>query len=686
MIFFTIKQLNNLSDLLAHLNSAQQEAVRTTDGPVLIMAGAGSGKTRALTYRIAYLIKEKKVPAEQILAVTFTNKAAEEMKRRLRELTGIDFDRSAWRGFVQNVPMVGTFHSIGVKFLRQEIDKLGRKNDFVIYDSLDTQSLMKKILKDFGVDEKKFHYKIVLNAISAAKNELIDATTYPEYADNFFKKNIAGWYTEYQKRLKNNNAVDFDDLLMIPVQIWNKFSEVLKYYQEKWRYILVDEYQDTNYAQYVLINLLARKYRNLCVIGDSDQSIYSFRGADIRNILNFEQDYPEAKIIKLEQNYRSTQIILDAADQVIAHNPNRPPKKMWTNRQKGANVKIMRAADEREEGVLIVNEIKHILKEQAGTFNDYSQFVILYRTNAQSRMLEEALLYQAIPYKVIGGVKFYARREIKDVLAYLRFIQNKKDTVSWLRIINVPARKIGLKTIAVITKNAQELNITGGEVLFKINELEGIGQPAKTSILNLVDKIEEISTKNFSVSDIIHYILENIGYKEYLLAGGEEEGQIRLENVLELISVARKYDGLDQAEGLTRFLEEVALIADVDGYDNKDNAVTLMTLHTVKGLEFPYVFIAGCEENIFPHARSLFAEDQLAEERRLMYVGMTRAEERLFLLYASRRMIYGDYQCNSISRFLLDISNELTDSEILFPAERLADQEFEYEFNQDRAF
>lgn len=644
-----------MQHILEKLNQPQLEAVTTIQSPLLILAGAGSGKTRALTHRIAYLI-EQGIPHWQILAVTFTNKAAKEMLNRVIKLLAVDDIET------QNktaVPLIGTFHSICVRILRKEIDKIGMEKDFVIYDSIDQLGIMKQIFKELHIDDKQWNPRAMLGQISSAKNELITSQRYLEKAQNAFTRQVAEIYSRYQKFLIQNNAVDFDDLIMHTVKIFEKFPDTLESYQEKWRYISVDEYQDTNQAQYVLIKLLSEKYRNICVIGDSDQSIYAFRGANIKNILEFEKDYPDAKIIKLEQNYRSTQIILDAANDIINQNSNRVPKDMWSEIKEGELIELWEAQNELQEGELVAREIKN-LTQRLGEFENYRDFVILYRTNAQSRVIEEAMLKLAIPYKIIGGLKFYARKEIKDILAYLRTIVNPQDSVSLLRIINVPARKIGSGTIAKLQNFAQLRSLQLNEILAHIEMVEEISGTAKNALINFATILERLRGKRLQMktSDFIKEVLKETGYEKFIL-DGTIEGETRYENIQELISVATKYDHLDSHDAISAFLEEVSLVADTDALDNEnENTVTLMTLHSAKGLEFPYVFILGCEENIFPHSRSLFDLQELEEERRLMYVGATRAQKKLYLLCARQRMLYGDFQMNPPSRFLTEIRPE----------------------------
>lgn len=638
-------------NFLNELNERQREAAETLTGPLLIVAGAGSGKTRTLTYRIANLIAEGMAQPWQILAVTFTNKAANEMKTRIQKILTQNFDLSE-----KNQPMIGTFHSICVRILRKHFDKFGRDKSFVIYDTVDTEGLMKRLIKEQQIDNEKIKPRLALGMISKMKNNLKGAKDYEAQASSYFEKQIAILFTEYEKRLNSNNALDFDDLLSYTVKLLREHPEVLEEYQERWRYINVDEYQDTNHVQYVLTKLLADKYRNLCVIGDSDQSIYSFRGADIKNILDFEKDYSEAKIVKLEQNYRSTQNILDAADAVISKNKKRKPKKMWTEEKGGDLIEVMHCRSEHEESEKVAQEMEVLMRQGV----PLSDMVVLYRTNAQSRIVEEMFLRYGLPYKVIGGVKFYARKEIKDLLAYLRVIQNMNDTDSLLRIINVPPRRIGKTTIQKMQAFALGRSLTFSEVLKHVEMVDELSKGAKESLSNFWGFVTrwQGKSKEIPVSNLLKDIVKAIGYKDFL-TDGTEEGEMRYDNVRELISVAGKYDGLDPALSLSSFLEEVALVADTDQIDNEATTATLMTLHSVKGLEYPYVFIVGCEENLFPHSRVLLNHDELEEERRLMYVGVTRAMKKLYLLAAKQRMIFGDYQNNKPSRFLYDIPENL---------------------------
>ncbi|MFA5829401.1 MAG: UvrD-helicase domain-containing protein [Candidatus Gracilibacteria bacterium] len=665
-----------MSDLLSNLNPKQQEAVKATHGPVLVIAGAGSGKTKALTNRIAYMIEEEHVSPWNILAVTFTNKAANEMKERIVKLLKKDaplaFSEYSSQGSgSRDLPSVGTFHSTCVRILRQNIHLLNYENQFVIYDTADQQILVKQIMKDLQIDEKQTNPRAVLNFISSAKNQLIGPTQYHQFANNYFTERVAEVYEKYQKALHKNNALDFDDIIMKTVQLFQSEPKVLDHYQEKFRFISVDEYQDTNEAQYILTNMLAKKYRNLCVIGDSDQSIYSFRGANIGNILNFEKDYPDAKVVKLEQNYRSTQTILDAAHGIIVKNAKRKDKKLWTQREGGEKIKLVSVDNERQEGEFVAREIMDRLR--AYETPDYRDFVILYRTNAQSRVLEEVFLRYAIPYKIVGGIKFYERKEVKDIIAYLRVIQNPSDSVSMMRIINTPTRKIGTKSIEQLRHYAQIHNLTLFEAMEQVgnNRQEVENGMLDSGDFDLQDsKIESIQrfakvirdlqqiNREFSASGVIKHVLEYTGYKQ-MIDDNTADGDARVENIYELVGVSSKYDKLEPGTSLSIFLEEVALIADVDSMSTQDNAVTFMTIHSAKGLEFPNVFLVGLEEGIFPHSRSLLERDELEEERRLMYVAITRAKDKLYLLNAKNRMLYGESHANAASQFLADIPAEL---------------------------
>lgn len=644
-----------MENILSGLNEKQKEAVTITDGPILIIAGAGSGKTRTLTHKIAYLIKEKKVNPKNILAVTFTNKAAGEMKERIIKLLKFDNFSSG------NLPVVGTFHSICARILRKEIDKLGYEKSFNIIDDHDQLSLMKKIFGKLEIDVRQFNPRSFLGSISKAKDDLVDAENFLQMTGGYFEEIVAKAYFEYQKELKNNNSLDFDDLIFLTVKIFGKFPKVLEKYQKIFHYILVDEYQDTNHSQYLLVNLLAKKNRNICVVGDDWQSIYGWRQADIKNILNFEKDYPEAKMISLEQNYRSTQVILDAAYGVISQNIFRKDKKLWTEKQKGSLLTSYEAEDETDESEFVANEILNSAKKE------YSDFVVLYRTNAQSRILEETFLRKSIPYQIIGGIKFYQRKEVKDMVSYLRLIQNQNDFIALERIINEPKRGIGPKTLAAwinISKKEGVNLIETGIGMSKGNQgkVEKIQDSKIDSIAKFCEFIKRMGeTKDrIILADFVEKVFKESGYESYL-QDGTSEGEVRWENVKELVTVAQKYDEEENETGqkLNSFLEEVALATDADTAKNNKDSVILMTLHSAKGLEFPVVFIVGLEEGILPHSRSLLSQLELEEERRLMYVGITRAKEKVYLCFTRQRNIFGSTQVNPPSRFLGEIPEDL---------------------------
>ena len=663
-----------MSKILESLNDNQRQAVTATEGPLLVIAGAGSGKTRALTHRIAYLIQEKGVSPWNVLAVTFTNKAANEMRERIVSLLSETQNNDAFMEVFgdllgdqqipaqalddSKIPTVGTFHSVCVRILRKHLHLLDFENSFAIYDTADQQIVVKRIMEEINMDPKRVNPKAVLAHISNAKNQLMKPEEYRQYANDQFSEKVADIYPRYQNKLAQNNALDFDDIIMKTVELFQNHPEVLNYYQEKFKYISVDEYQDTNKAQYVLINLLAAKYRNLCVIGDEDQSIYSWRGATIQNILDFEKDYPEAKVVVLEQNYRSTQVILDAAHEIISLNSQRKEKKLWTDKSEGAKIRHWLATNERHEAELIALEVSNQL--QGTEFMNYKDFVVLYRTNAQSRILEEVFMRYGVPYKIVGGIRFYERKEIKDIIAYLRVVQNPNDSVSLLRIINNPSRKLGAKTLEALNDFALRNNLSFFNSMPLAAEIEDVS-PAKAEVIEgfvkLIKELQDLNGES-TASGMIKYALEKSGYKK-MLNDGSVEGESRLENIEELISVASKYEKLAPGTSLAIFLEEISLIADIDRVDEEDNAVTFMTVHSAKGLEFPHVFIAGLEEGIFPHNRSLLDRTELEEERRLMYVAMTRAMENLYLLHAGNRMLYGESRSNAPSQFLADISEEL---------------------------
>jgi len=662
-----------MSKILEKLNPSQREAVETINGPVLIIAGAGSGKTRALTHRVAYLICEKNVRPSSILAVTFTNKAAQEMKDRIKGLlhsdTNIQMHANATNDQSYEMPLVGTFHSICVRILRREIDKMGYKKSFSILDAQDQLALMKRTMKEMSIDTDQFKPQAMLGAISKAKNELIDEVVFEEGIGGYWEEAVSKVYKTYQKKLKDQNALDFDDLIMQTVKIFKTYPEILAKYQEFWRYIMVDEYQDTNHAQYTLVKLLSQKYRNLCVVGDDWQGIYSWRGADIQNILDFEKDYPDAKVIKLEQNYRSTQNILDAAYGVISKNINRKDKKIWTESPGGHLITSYEADDERDEAGFIADEIRRIRKKENHLFSD---FVILYRTNAQSRTIEEAMLKNSLPYRIIAGLKFYQRKEIKDVIAYLRLIENFYDEVSLERVINEPRRGIGEVTLSHWLGLAKENNINPINYGLKlqiqnlksqINPNTKIQNSKHDAIAKFCEFITRMSNmkNNLPLTDFIQKVFIESGYEKFLL-DGTEEGEMRNENVRELLTVAKKYDEEENGEGLKLFLEEVALVSDTDNIDQNKDAVHLMTLHSAKGLEFKVVFIAGLEEGLLPHSRSMIDHREMEEERRLMYVGITRAKAKVYLLFTRERNIFGSTQANAPSRFLDDVPEHLLES------------------------
>ncbi len=655
---------------LIGLNKKQQEAVRHTEGPLLIIAGAGSGKTKALTHRIAYLINEKKVPASAILAVTFTNKAAGEMRERIKTLlTGTvlegrtmangDHPGTSASGRA-DIPYVGTFHSLGVRILRREIEQLGYQSRFAIYDGQDQIDVVKSVLEELHLDPKQFNPRMLLGMIGSAKNELQTPQQITERASEFIEEIFAKVYTGYQKKLHEANALDFDDLLMLTVTVFQKFPEVLARYQNKFRYIHIDEYQDTNHAQYILIQLLAGEHRNLAVVGDDWQAIYGWRGANMRNLLEFERDYPDAKVVLLEQNYRSTQTVLDAAGAVIAKNEGQKKKKLWTENDAGENVGIHEARDERDEAQYVVERVRKAQRSDT----PLNHIVVLYRTNAQSRAVEEACLFANLPYRIIGGIKFYDRKEVKDVLAYLKFLANPKDGIAFERLLNTPARGLGPKTRERVYMEAREkhsgdllaamLDATNNKELdaVKATAVRELGLSLYKLREQLPDAAKSDAKKIRRISKLIDQVVRQFGFEKYL-RDGSDEGEARFENVKELLTVA------GERESLEDFLEEVALVSDIDTLDDRADALTLMTAHAAKGLEFKHVYMIGMEEGIFPHSRALLEPKELAEERRLCYVGMTRAKERLTLIYAEQRQLYGETQFNSRSRFMDDIPQDL---------------------------
>ena len=630
------------------LNNEQRQAVFHTEGPLLILAGAGSGKTRVLTHRIAYLMDEKGVNGWNILAITFTNKAAGEMRERVDRLVGFGSE-SIW---------VSTFHSTCVRILRRHIDRLGYDTNFTIYDTDDQKTLMKDVCKYLQIDTKMMKERTLLGAISAAKNEYISADEYELSAiGDYTKQKIAKVYREYEKQMRANNALDFDDLLVKTVQLFQTQPDILEYYQERFRYIMVDEYQDTNTVQFKLISLLAKKYRNLCVVGDDDQSIYKFRGANIKNILNFENEYEDARVIKLEQNYRSTETILKAANGVIRNNLGRKDKSLWTDKGEGDPIQFHQFEDAFEEANYVANDIAKHVREGGRSYKDHA---VLYRTNAQSRMFEEKFIHANIPYKVVGGVNFYARKEIKDLLAYLKTIDNGRDDLSVRRIINVPKRGIGLASINKVQDSAMQREVSFYEALRTADMIPGIGRTATKleSFVALIEHFKE-TAKMSAISDLLKEILDYTGYLESLKEEGEVEYEARKENIDELFSKIAAYEESCELEPptLSGFLEEVALVADIDSLDENSDYVVLMTLHSAKGLEFPEVYLTGMEDGIFPSYMTITSDDptEVEEERRLCYVGITRAEENLTMTCARRRMVRGETQYNKISRFMREV-------------------------------
>lgn len=641
------------------LNKEQQEAVECTEGPLLILAGAGSGKTRVLTYRIAHLIEDCGVNPWNILAITFTNKAAGEMRERVDRIVGYGSE-SVW---------VSTFHSACVRILRRYIDRLGYDTNFTIYDTEDQKTVMKDVCRRLELDPKLYKERAVLSVISNAKNEYISPNEFQLQARGDFRmEKMAQAYLEYQKELKKNNALDFDDLLVKTVELFRSCPDVLESYQERFRYIMVDEYQDTNTVQFKLISILAKKYHNLCVVGDDDQSIYKFRGANIKNILDFEEVFPDAKVVKLEQNYRSTKHILDTANAVIAHNRGRKEKALWTENGEGEPVFFQQFQTGYDEAEYVAGEIRKKVRNGEA---EYKDFAVLYRTNAQSRLFEEKFLYANIPYKLIGGVNFYSRKEIKDILAYLKTIDNGKDDLAVRRIINVPKRGIGNVSLNKVQNYAEDMGMSFFEALEDAEHVPGLGR-ATIKIQPFVTLIHELRLRlaDMSLEELIEEILDRTGYSQELKDEDTDEAKARLENIDEFISKAVSYEEGEEHPTLSGFLEEVALVADIDSLEESDNRVLLMTLHSAKGLEFPYVFLAGMEDGLFPSYMSIAADnptEEIEEERRLCYVGITRAMKELTLTCARVRMIRGENQYNNISRFIREIPPELLGKKSVVP-------------------
>lgn len=630
------------------LNPQQAEAVINTEGPMLIMAGAGSGKTKVLTCRVANLL-QKGVRPYRILAITFTNKAAAEMRERVNNMSG-PAAKDVW---------LFTFHAFCARFLRMEIDKLpGYGGNFAIYDTADSQNLIKQILKEMNLDDKRFQPSGILSRISNAKNALQDAAAFARQAGDFYEQKVADIYSRYEQKLQLNNALDFDDLVMLSIKLLQENKEVREKYQDRFDYLLVDEYQDTNHAQYLLTKFLAAKHRNICVVGDADQSIYGWRGADIQNILDFEKDYPDAKVIKLEQNYRSTQIILDAANAVIENNTGRKPKNLWTENKSGADIIYFQAVDERDEARFVIEQLQNLQRTENKKLGDMA---ILYRTNTQSRIFEEMLIKSGISYNMVGGLKFYERKEIKDIIAYLRVIFNPADSLSLLRIINVPKRGIGDASLAKIQAYAAANNVSLFEAVSNAAAIDGLSSRFVSKLDDLAGIIFELMNlaNEAPVEDLIDRVLRDTGYLEELENERTPQAQSRIDNLHELISVAQEFAASEEENNLENFLAHVALVSDIDDTELGEDAITLMTLHSSKGLEFPVVFLVGMEEGLFPHARTLMDETEIEEERRLCYVGITRAKEKLFLSSTKMRTIYGNTVTYPPSRFLQEIPARL---------------------------
>ena len=640
--------------LLEGMNDRQKEAVQHTQGPLLIMAGAGSGKTRVLTHRMAYILAEEEVHPWNILAITFTNKAAREMKERVSQLVGPQAE-DMW---------VSTFHSMCVRILRRDIEILGYQRSFTICDPSEQQTAMKRILKKLDIDSEKYDYRMILNRISQAKNDLEDVEEFNKKYTGYVEQIIGKCYREYQKELAKSMTLDFDDLIMLTVQLFQKHPETLQYYQQKFQYIHVDEYQDTNHAQYRLVTMLAKKFKNICVVGDADQSIYGWRGADMSNILEFEKDYQNAKVVLLEQNYRSTKTILQAANHVIENNVNRKVKKLWTENEEGQAITYYRAQSEQDEGRYVLSQIQSLLRDGY----HYDDFAILYRTNAQSRVMEENLLKSNIPFRLVGGQRFFERLEIKDLLAYLRLIVNSQDDLSFRRIVNSPKRGIGATSLAKLSDFAEvyQFSLLEASLQTTLSPLSGKAAKALEKFATTIEELRKMQ-EFLSISEFVEQVIEKTGYLTSLEQQHTMEADARIENIQEFISVAKQFeqDRLEEESEespLLQFLTDLSLVSDVDSDDGDGRMVTLMTLHAAKGLEFPVVFIIGLEEGIFPSSRSIMEHDDVEEERRLAYVGITRAEQKLFLTNAYSRLLYGRTQTNRPSRFVLEIGEELFDS------------------------
>lgn len=625
---------------LDELNEKQKEAVLYNDGPLLIIAGAGAGKTKTLTSKVAYLIEELGVSPYSILAITFTNKAAKEMKDRIYSQIGQEAKKLT----------ISTFHSFGLSLVRDNCDALGYDRNFVIMDSDDSLTVVKKILKDMNYDPKEYNAKAIRNKISSCKNELMSPAAYERLAVSEYERVVKEVYEKYDEKLRRNNSVDFDDLLLLPIKLFREHKDILKRYQDKYQYILIDEYQDTNEAQYILTKLLSESNRHITCVGDDSQSIYSFRGANYKNILNFENDYKDAKTILLEQNYRSTSTILDAANQVIKNNKMRKDKNLWTARGQGEKIKYYRAYNEKDEAKYISTKVKELIEKGV----EYQDIAVLYRTNAQSRVLEEEMLKENIPYRVVGSFYFYSRKEIKDLIAYLRLIHNSKDNVSLLRVINTPKRGIGLKSIENLTAIADANGISLYDAISSGKELE---------FKNIIEKLKSISNE-LTLTELIDKVLDASGLKQELESEKTLEAEIRLENLEEFKSITKSFEEREGVVSLEEFLLEISLISDVEEYKDDPNRISLMTVHSVKGLEFNHVFVVGMEEGIFPHMNSLMENSEVEEERRLCYVAITRAKDDLHLLNARRRTLFGKEQINPVSRFMSEISKELIETNV----------------------
>jgi len=636
-------------DYLSGLNAEQREAVCHFEGPLLILAGAGSGKTRVLIHRIAHLISKHGVSPRSILAVTFTNKAAKEMQERVARLLGLD-----------GVDVfVSTFHSLCVRILRQEHRYIGRTSSFTIFDTTDQITAVRQCIRELELDDRSINPSAVLGTISNAKNQLLDPEQFAKRAYDFWEKQVAKVFTKYQEKLAANNAFDFDDLILECVKLFQSEPDVLKKYQERFVHIMVDEYQDTNHAQYLLVRLLADRYRNICVVGDDDQSIYHWRGADIRNILEFERDYPEAKVIKLERNYRSTRSILECANAVVSRNVSRKPKRLWTDRGPGSAIFWYRATDEKDEARYVISTIEELIISERRNYRD---FAVLYRTNAQSRTFEEELLNRGIPYQIVGGLRFYQRKEIKDMLAYLRAIDNPHDSISLARIINTPRRGIGDTTLERLTEYARMRGVSIYSAICDDEALSALGSRARSALSSFVELLNDLASSAAGVgpSDIVKNVLEKTGYMRELMEETDSvEAEAKIQNLHELVSVTRSFEKGRESATLSDFLQEVALLSDIDTYEDDKSGVALMTLHSAKGLEFPVVFMVGMDEGVFPFARSIYETGEIEEERRLCYVGITRAQDRLFMVSADTRMLYGNASVNPPSRFIEELPEEL---------------------------